>query len=225
MPSQRINSRRRFFRTPSDAGLISRRVFNAPAVPPIHLGDRQRHIGFVVVPAEFHDFARIVSSMARETKREGWRPHLFILGSSRATLLAEFRDIFDSVHLIPDEALLQPDRLISLLGTMDVVVNNHSVALHAAHGDLKRLGVKIVSHVQDFDVTPDGAPGGPPYLALQYEHSLHKVLVSSVELQTFLLAKGLPPDKLLIVPQRKPSFRRSGRTSRRRPCRAGWLGA
>jgi glycosyltransferase involved in cell wall biosynthesis len=204
-PRQRINSRRLLFRTQSDAGLISRRVFGTPAAPPIHMGDGERHIGFVVPLAEFGGVERIVCNMARETKRQGWCPHLFVLGSGRACLLAEFRDTFESIHLIPDEALLQSDRLVSLLGTMDVVVNNQSVFLHAANGDLKRLGVKIISHVQLLDLTADGALCGHPHLALQYEHSLHKVQVPSVDLQTFLLSKGMPPEKVLLVPN-APSF-------------------
>ena len=204
-PSRRLNPRRHCFRTPSDAGLISQRLFQTPAAPPLSLGVNERHIGFVAPIAEFGGVERIVCNMAREMKRHGWHPHLFILGTGLACLLAEFSYTFESVHLLPDEDLLKPARLVGLLGLMDVVVNNQSVYLNAAQGDLKRLGVKIVSHVQIVDLTTDAVPCGHPYLAAEYEHSLHKLQVPSVSLRDFMLAKAIPPEKLLLVPN-APSF-------------------
>jgi glycosyltransferase involved in cell wall biosynthesis len=147
----------------------------------------------------------VVCNLARETARRGWRVHLFVVGSGRACLLAEFADVFASVHLVPDEHLTQPERLVSLLGTMHVVLNNHSPRLYAALGELKRLGVKLITQLHLVDKSPQGMPWGNPYLAADYEHSLHKLLVISEDLRRFLLAKGVPPEKLLHVPN-APSF-------------------
>ena len=224
-PMQRLNPRRIFYRVPSDAGLIWQRLFQAPAPPPLHRADNEPHLGFVVSVAEFGAVERVVCNLARETKRQGWRPHLFVLGSGVAHLLAEFHDTFASVQLLPDETLTQPARLVSLLGTMDVVVNNQSVFLNAALGDLRRLGVKLVSHVQSLDRTPDGAPCGHAYQTLQYEHSLHKVLVPAIELKTFLLAKGIPPDKMVLAHNAPgseiPPPRLEAALAERAACRAG----
>jgi glycosyltransferase involved in cell wall biosynthesis len=204
-PKMPINPHRHFYRRPKGAGLLAREILQMPAAPPLAIGDKERHIGFAVPVAQLGDLERIVCNMALETKRHGWRPHLFVLGSGSTHLLAEFRNIFDSIHLIPDEALLKPERLASLFGTLDVVVNNQCHHLNHAQGDLKRLGVKILAHVQLVDRTPEGMPCGHSYLAIDYEHSLHKLIVPSLVLKTFMLAKGFPPEKLLLVPN-APSF-------------------
>ena len=41
----------------------------------------------------------------------------------------------------------EPDRLVGLLGAMDVVVNNHCSLLNPVMGDLKRLGVSMFASV------------------------------------------------------------------------------
>jgi glycosyltransferase involved in cell wall biosynthesis len=204
-PRRRVNPRRVFFRTPTDAGRIARHLFNAPAPPPLHLGRGERHLALIVPLAELGVVERTVCNLARETARRGWRVHLFVVGSGRACLLAEFAGAFASVHLVPDEHLTRPDRLVSLLGTMDVVLNHHSSRLYAALGELKRLGVKLLTQLHLADEWPHGMPWGDPSLAADYEHSLHKVLVVSEGLRHFLLAKGVPPEKLLYTPN-APGF-------------------
>jgi glycosyltransferase involved in cell wall biosynthesis len=203
-PLRRIDPRRAFFRTPTDAGRIARHLFNAPAAPPLHVRPGLRHLAFVVPLAECGGAERVVCNLAREAARQGWRVHLFVIGSGRACLLAEFAEVFASVHLVPDEHLTQPERLVSLLGTMHAVVNSHSPRLYAALGELKRLGVKLITRLH-LDESPGGMPWGDPYLAVDYEHSLHKVMVASEGLRHFLLAKGVPPEKLLYVPN-APGF-------------------
>src|SRR5207249_12168623 len=49
-------------------------------------------IGFVVPAADDGDVERIACCLARELKRVHWHPHLFMLGTGRACLLAEHRD-------------------------------------------------------------------------------------------------------------------------------------
>jgi glycosyltransferase involved in cell wall biosynthesis len=141
-----------------------------------------------------------VANLARECKGLGFAVHLFVIGSDYARLLTEFASTFDSISLVPDAALTTPSRLLSLLGGMDVVINNNSAHLPPILGDLRRQGTKLITQLQAVDLSMHGVPCGPAYVALEYEHTLHRVTVPSRKLGNWLKAWGMPEDKVIFMP-------------------------
>lgn len=200
VPAIRMNLGRQFYRRPHEANYVIRDLFGCPCPPGITTANGQRHIGFVLPLCEFGGVERITANLARECKRLGFAVHLFVVGSEQARLLTEFTSTFDSMHLVPDTALTAPSSLLSLLGGMDVVINNHSAPLHHILGDLRRQGTKLITQLQVVDFSMHGVPCGYPYVTLEYEHALHRITAPSQHLVNWLQAWGIPEDKIILMP-------------------------
>jgi len=83
---------------------------------------------------------------------------------------------------------------------MDVVINNNSAHLPPILGDLRRQGTQLITQLQAVDLSMHGVPCGPAYVALEYEHTLHRVTVPSHKLGNWLKAWGMPEDKVIFMP-------------------------
>jgi len=217
-----------------DAADVTRRLLaSGPILPRVNHPSRIE-IAFVVPICDFGGAERGTHNYGREARRRGWVPHLFVVGSASARLLDEFRDVFETVTLVGDPAMHTPERLLGLLGTMDVVVNNNCAHLNAASSLLRRAGVKIVSKIHSVTIPENGPPCGQPYETVRYEHAIDAVITVSQKLRRWCRAQGIPDQKLIHVPNaasfevseaelRTTMLERADRTSAQ-PLRALFLG-
>ncbi len=188
------------YRQEGDTTDVTRRLFNAGPLYPSLLDRSRIQIGYGVPICEFGGAERVTLNFGRESRRRGWRPHLFVIGSPVARLLGEFKDVFESINVVPEGDGCKPDRLLGLLGTMDVVVNNNCVRLNDVYSLLKRQGVRTVSHIHSVTIGSDHLPSGQPYETVKYEHSIDAVVVISQRLHEWCRAWGIPEEKLVLVP-------------------------
>lgn len=178
----------------------------------------QRDIGFVLPIFSIGGVEKVAASLARDLQQDGYRLHLFVV--SDRPIQAEDWALapFASVHWLPDANALDwsgeeylgtaepnwgggmqgPD-LMGLLGTMDVVINAHSAALHKVADSLRRSGVVMIDHEHLLESSTYGRGYGPPHLALAYEHAYDLFLTCSEALRTWMHAHGVPQDKLIPV--------------------------
>jgi glycosyltransferase involved in cell wall biosynthesis len=77
--------------------------------------------------------------------------------------------------------------------------------MNEAAAPLRRVGVKVFTHLHSITLLATGFACGQPFEALRYEHSLDGALVISDKLRRWCLAKGMPAEKVLYVPN-APSF-------------------
>ena len=189
---------------PDPAQLVAQIFSVGPLFPKVL--DRARiQVGFPIPIADLGGVERVVHNLGGEARRRGWVPHLFVIGSGRTRMLSEFRDTFETITLLGDPDMITDEHLVGLLGSMDVVINNHCSAVYAISRRLQRLGVKVFAQLHVVDVSHHGVPGGLPYLTLDYEHGLDGVLVVSKRLRDWCRAWGVPEEKLFLVPN-APSF-------------------
>ncbi len=183
-----------------DAADATRRLLGSGPIFP-RLPDPSRiHIGYVVPICDFGGVERGTHNLGRESRRRGWVPHLFVIGSNSATMLDEFRDVFETVTVVGDPALRSPEHLLGLLGTMNVVVNNNCAHVNAAYSFLRQAGVKTVSDIHSVTIPRDGPPSGQPYETVRYEHAIDAVITVSNKLQRWCHAQGIPAQKVIHVP-------------------------
>jgi glycosyltransferase involved in cell wall biosynthesis len=193
------------YRRGPDPCALVREMTQAGPVYPRLLDLSRLHVGYVVPLCDFGGAERVTLNLARETRRRGWVPHLFVIGAGSVRLLGEFRDTFETIALLDRPELWRKDLLLGLLGTMDVVVNNNCAWMNEAVAPLRRAGVKTFTHLHSITLLAGGFPCGQPFEALRYEHSLDGVLVISEKLRRWCLGKGVPAEKVVYVPN-APSF-------------------
>jgi hypothetical protein len=141
-----------------DTSEISRKLFGCgPIMPHVTQGSAIQ-IGFVLPICKFGGAERATMNFGRESRRRGWTPHLFIVGSGSAQLLAEFRETFETITVIEPWQLCRPDYLLGLLGTMDVVVNNLCTQANEASGLLRRHGAMTICHLHSVIVSSIRCP-------------------------------------------------------------------
>lgn len=192
-------------RTTGDASEATRKIFGAGPTFPSILDRSRIQIGYVLPVCRFGGAERATMNFGRESRRHGWVPHLFVIGSGSANLLTEFRETFASITVVEPQQLCRPDRLLGLLGTMDVVVNNLCAQANEVMGLLRRQGVKTLCHLHSVIISSDRMPCGQAYEVLRYEHSIDGVIVISNKLRHWCRAWGVPEAKLVYVPN-APSF-------------------
>ncbi len=183
-----------------DATDVTRRLLESGPIFPRVNDPTRIHVAFVVPICDFGGAERGTHNYGREARRRGWIPHLFVVGSSSARMLDEFRDVFETITLVGDPAMFTPDRLLGLLGTMDVVVNNNCAHLNAASSLLRRAGVKVVSKIHSVTIPEYGPPSGQPYETVRYEHVIDAIITVSQRLRLWCRAQGIPDQKLIHVP-------------------------
>jgi glycosyltransferase involved in cell wall biosynthesis len=200
--SYRLGGDRGFGRSADLAGRVTQ---TGPLYP--RLLDRSRpHLAYLLPMCDLGGAERVTANLAREARRRGWVPHLFVAGGGTVRLLAEFRDVFETITALDDPALYGSDRLLGLLGGMDVVINTHCRQTFEAFSALRRVGVRTFCHLHSVPLTQStGAPCGPPFDAVRFEHSIDGVLVISQKMRHWCLAAGIPAEKVHHIPN-APSF-------------------
>jgi glycosyltransferase involved in cell wall biosynthesis len=188
-----------------------------PRVTPAN-GNRPR-IGFLLPIASFGGVEKVAYAMARVLARLGYETHLYILGKASCEVVFDLDD-FTSVNFLMDDYSLwggphhfaghdilmaqdegaKLERLLGLLGGLDVVINCQVAPVNAVLGELRRRGVKILSHVHVLDRTRAGRTAGHPYVALAYEHIYDYILTCSQQMADWFHGMGVPQAKLMHIP-------------------------
>lgn len=188
-----------------------------PRVTP-RSGQRPR-IGFLLPIASFGGVEKVAYAMARVLARAGYETHLYILGKASCEVVFDLDD-FTSVNFLMDDYSLwggphhfaghdimmaqdegaKVERLLGLLGGLDVVINCQVAPVNAVLGELRRRGVKILSHVHVLDRTRAGRTAGHPYVALAYEHIYDHILTCSQQMADWFHGMGVPQAKLMHIP-------------------------
>lgn len=182
-------------------------------------GAKKPRIGFLLPIASFGGVEKVAYAMARVLARQGYETHLYILGKPTCEMVFEASD-FASVNFLMDDYSLwggphhfaghdilmaqdegaKLDRLLGLLSGLDVVVNCQVAPVNAVLGELRRRGVKILSHIHVLDRTRAGRVAGHPYVALAYEHIYDLILTCSDQMVDWFHGMGVPQAKLMHIP-------------------------
>jgi len=205
MPIMTLNRGTAQYRLDCESGPIVQSIFGSGPLLPALLDRSQIHVGYIIPVCEFGGAERVTMNFGRETRQSGWHPHLFIVGTSKAQMLPEFTGVFDTVTIVPPSALSSPEKLLGLLASMNVIVNNNCGFIDPILASLRRLGIKTFSQIHSVTIPHTGLPTGQPYEVLRYEHCLDGVLVVSKKLATWCRAWGIPDEKIIHVPN-GPSF-------------------
>ncbi|HUD65110.1 MAG TPA: glycosyltransferase [Candidatus Sulfotelmatobacter sp.] len=180
-----------------------------------------KNIGFVLPIASFGGVERIAYNLAQQFARQGWRPHLFVIGQTRIEVPHEFGGSLASINFLNDPVFGAWDtsgeyqgttlpaarndpratnRIVAALAWLDAVVNCHSAEFSAAAASLGQFGVKTAAELQLLDMSPLGRSVGHPLITLAYEHAYDLVLCNSQQLMSWMHGAGIPYEKLLRVP-------------------------
>lgn len=197
----------------------------SPVMPRVTPAENKRpRIGFLLPIGSFGGVEKVAYAMARVLARLGYETHLYILGKPVCETVFDLDD-FTSVNFLMDDYSLwggphhfaghdiqmaqdegaKLERLLGLLGGLDVVINCQVAPVNAVLGELRRRGVKILSHVHVLDRTPAGRAAGHPYVALAYEHIYDLILTCSQQMADWFHAMGVPQAKLMHIPN-APSY-------------------
>ena len=187
-------------------------------LPHINRGDG-RDIAFMLPLFEFGGVEKVVFGYAAVLRRLGWRPHLFITGAQRVTLLDDQLDVFESVNFFPGDGIeggdynklhlgapvsgfalwRDPRDAIGLLATMDVVLNTHTLGGHGIMQALRKQGLKTYLGLHLVEKGPYGQPLGNPHIALAYESAYDGFVVISEKLRDWCVGQGVPAAKVMKV--------------------------
>ena len=183
-----------------DGLTLARSVFGVEAPLPLARRVGGPHVAFALERTDGSDLNRLVVGLGRESRDQGFVPHLFVLSDAEARLPASAGGWFDSVCVLPVLAAPSPEDLVSLLGAMDAVVAAQARPVYDALGRLRRLGVRTILLVGPSD------PARPPYLAdpafeaQHLEDALDGVATFSRRLLARCRAFGVPESKLAYLP-------------------------
>lgn len=205
MPKMTLNRGTAQYRLECDSGPIVHSILGSGPLLPALLDRSQIHVAYVIPVCEFGGAERVTMNFARETRKCGWHPHLFVAGTSKVHMLPEFAEIFDTITIVPPSALSDTEKLLGLLACMNVIVNNNCGFIDPVLASVRRLGIKTFSQIHSVTIPHTGLPTGQPYEVLRYEHCLDGVLVVSRKLATWCRAWGIPDEKVIHVPN-GPSF-------------------
>jgi glycosyltransferase involved in cell wall biosynthesis len=181
----------------------------------------RRSIGFVQPLFSLGGVERVVMNQARILRSlRGWQTRLVVLGGGAHALLPEpaCTDAFDDIVLVPGEGRAETDwkspylgaempltegrrveEVVGLLGDLDVVVNTHSLAAHAAMGRLRRLGTRCYVAMHLVERGRWGEAIGTPHTALAFEHAYDGAIVISDGLRSWCRAQGWPLHKVHLI--------------------------
>ncbi len=192
-------------RVDGDGCLLTRRLLHRAALYP-HLLDRSRcHVGFAMHVCDFGGSERVTLNLAREARRYGWAPHLFVAGSAVARLLREFVGVFESITVVDRWEDWYTDAMVGLLGSLDVVVAYNCWLFNEAMAPLRRLGVKTFTLLHSVGLVMQSRPHLVSFDTLRLLQDLDGVMVISQKLLRWCAAQGIPREKLVYLPN-APSF-------------------
>lgn len=196
-----------------------------PVMPRLSSPDGPVRIGFLLPIASFGGVEKVAYAVAKELKRCGCEPHLYILGKSVYQNSTDAEGVFKTINFLSDDYPLwggphsfaghdfllggdptaKVEELLGLLTGLDIVINCQVAPISAVLGELRRRGIKVLGHVHVLDQTFTGRDAGHPYLALAFEHAYDLFLTCSKDMAHWLHGMGVPFAKLLEIPN-APSY-------------------
>jgi glycosyltransferase involved in cell wall biosynthesis len=220
-PRQRWNWRSAYYPTmPERAKLLGKHLgLEAPLSRLPRPGRPQ--IGFALPLVASGGVERVAFALAREIAAAGCDAHLFIFAQTAMPVDAGLPHPFASVNFfcepgykawggkqrylgepvrLPEEAEARVPAVCGFLAGMDVVVNAHVPALHAAAGALRRAGTRLIDHVHVLDRSAHGRSQGVPFGTLAHEHGLDAIFACSEQIASWLRGMGVPGTKVITVP-------------------------
>jgi glycosyltransferase involved in cell wall biosynthesis len=179
-----------------------------------------RQVGFILPLLEFGGVEKVVLNYAKVFKQNGCEVHLFITDRPDINATSDILELFSSINFLMDSESTEAgwdnlyfgagiskhaggplsDRLAGLLMTMNVIVNTHSLIAHTVMAALRKHGVRTYVGLHLVELSKSGHPMGNPNTALAYEHAYDGFVVISKQLASWCLARGVPRDKVLVVP-------------------------
>lgn len=195
---------------------------NAPLLPLVPSKGTFGSVAFALPYVSFGGVEKVAINMAGELRRRGYSPHLVITDTRSSELPQIVRQNFETISFLceddinrwnPQSTYLgtatsdwsrggssrQIQRALGLLSGFDVLINAHCKDLNAVIGELRRRGVRTISHQHVVDLNKFGRPGGHPYLTLAYEHGYEAIVCCSNMMRAWLAGMGVPSDKLIVV--------------------------
>jgi glycosyltransferase involved in cell wall biosynthesis len=108
--------------------------------------------------------------------------------------------------------------LKSLLSSMDIIVNAHSMPAYQALPLLPKRSQAVhrplyIAYLHAYAVAADGTPYGYPYVACEYENEIDYFMVISEEIRDFLINSGVNEERIRIgrnAPVVRPATREQG---------------
>lgn len=205
--------------------LLETCVGASPVMPRLSSAAGPVRVGFLLPIASYGGVEKVAYAVARELKRRGCEPHLFILGKAAYQVTSEGEGIFASINFLSDDYPLwggphsfaghgllmggdpaaKSEQLLGLLTGLDVVVNCQVAPVNSVLGELRRRGTKVLGHVHVLDQSFSGRDSGHPYLSLAFEHAYDLIMTCSGDMVRWLHRMGVPLGKLLEIPN-APSY-------------------
>ncbi|MBR8828005.1 MAG: glycosyltransferase [Gomphosphaeria aponina SAG 52.96 = DSM 107014] len=196
----------------------SRLALESGVVYPMLTQTEDKHIGFILPIVEFGGVEKVALNIAKVFKDAGWQVHLFVINAEMGSL-PEWAQVFDTINFFQESSMYSwvgsrymgtkiddwsergdQKTAVGLLSWLNVVINFHSVAMHAMMGVLRRYGVKTAASVHVHDLTPGGRPCGFAYTTLGYEHAYDYIIPCSEQMHDWCHGMGVPESKLIVVP-------------------------
>ncbi|MFH6785227.1 glycosyltransferase [Methylobacterium sp. MA0201] len=209
----------------SSAALILREKFGHSVLAP-HLKRKPIEVGFVLPIVDFGGVEKVTIAVAEQLKKLGYGTSLFIAKRQDIKRFDHVTAAFDRVFFLDNDNFDDwsgPDYLgtnlakwsvsgshmeeANLLSAMDVLISCHSGDVMGVMGQLKRAGTVTASYLHLFDKTYLDRRCGHPFIAVAFEHALDLLIGCSEAICAELQAEGVPPSKLVVVPN-APSIRK-----------------
>ncbi|NGM35612.1 glycosyltransferase [Methylobacterium sp. DB0501] len=221
----------------ASAAVMLRDKFGHTVLAP-YLKRKDIEIGFVLPIVDFGGVEKVTLAVAKQMRNLGYGTNLFVAKRREIKQFNLVAAAFDRVFFIDNDAFDDwsgPDYLgtnlskwsvsgsqmdeANLLSAMDVLISCHSLDILGVMGQLRRSGTVTASYLHLFDKTYLDRRVGHPFVAVAYEHALDLFIGCSEAICAELQAEGVPPSKLVVVPN-APSIRKP-KVSRRERGRAG----
>lgn len=203
----------------SGVGSATRRILGTAELLPILPGVAV-DIAFLLPLSRLGGAERVTHNVAEVFSKAGMRCHLVIVGETDLLLPEEHRATYASVSFvkdfidqpqwqesymgfgIPGRGVGDTDPLLGCLLGFDVVVNVNVPQASTVMAQLRARGVLTVLYLHANGQSPLGRVVGQGVMALPYEHAYDLFVAVSDGLRSFLYARGVPSEKIVVVRNR-----------------------
>jgi len=183
-------------------------------------------IAFLLPVIAFGGVEQVGLQVAAQFKAAGWRTRLVVTERNQAQAPERLLELFDSILFLDDDSYAnwrpsalkyyghelqswpesgRHDRLTGLLTGCAAVMLLQASHGYEVMGWLQRQGMVTINSLHLLDRDQFSVPVGHPYLTLAYEHAFDLICAPAHKLLAFCAASGMPPEKLVHLPN-APSF-------------------
>lgn len=202
------------------------REMNAQA-PLVRGAVEQQPVLAALLPVlSFGGVEQVALQVAARFRAAGWHTRAVITAADSVPRPARLAASFDSIAFLSDDEHRawnrgghvyfghplqawsqtgRQERLVGLLADAAACVNFHAMHGNEVMGWLRRNGVVTATSLHVIDRDPFGAPAGPPYMMLPYEHAYDVVTAPSRGLMDLCGGLGVPAGKLMLL-ENAPTF-------------------